>query len=75
MRSNQDSTEVKNDVNGREGMVLVRCLRKAIYKSFWRQGEIRLRFEVADIEGRGTYQRSRVKGGTDLNPPSVKMGG
>ena len=34
VRPNQDSTEVKNDVNGREGMVSVRCLRKAIHGSF-----------------------------------------
>ena len=72
--SNQDSTEVKNDLNGRTGMVLVRCLRKAIYWRFGRQGEIRSRFQVSDIEGRGTYQRSQVEGGTDLTPPSWHQG-
>ena len=25
--------------------------------------------EVVDIEGRGTYHRSRVEGGTELTPP------
>ena len=70
VRSNKDSTEVKNDVYGRTGMVSVRSLEKEIYERFWRQGEIRSRFEVSDIEGRGTYQRSRVEGRTDLNPPS-----
>ena len=70
VRSNQDSTEVKNDVNGRKGMVSVSSLGKEIYGRFWHHEEIRLRFQVSDIEGRGTYQRSRVEGGTDLTPPS-----
>ena len=32
-------------------------------------------FEVADIEGRGTYHRRLVQGGTDVTPPQLDTGG
>ena len=70
VRSDQDRIDVKNDVNGREIMVSIRCSEKVIYGKFRSQGEIMWRVEVADIKGRGTYQRSLVEGGTDLNPPA-----
>ena len=69
MRLDQDGIDVKSDVNGREGMASIRCSRKAISGRFWRQGKIGLRVEVADIEGKGDYQRSRFKGGTEIIPP------
>ena len=68
--SDQGGIDVKNDVNGREEMVSIRCLGKAIYGSFCLQGEIRWRVQVGDIEGRIIYQRSRFEGGTDLSPPA-----
>ena len=37
LRSDQDGIDIKIDVNGREGMVLIRYLGKAIYGIFWRQ--------------------------------------
>ena len=61
--SDQGGIDVINDFNGREEMVSIRCLGKAIYGSFWRQGEIRWRVQVGDIEGRIIYQRSRFEGG------------
>ena len=64
-RSVLNEIDIKIDVNGK---VLIRCSGKAIYGRFWRQGEIRWKVEVADIEGRGTYHMSRVEGGTDLTP-------
>ena len=70
VRLDLDDIDVKNDVNGREGMVSIRCPGKAIYGRFWSQENIRSRFEVADIEQRGTYQRSRVEGGTKFTHPS-----
>ena len=51
-------------------MVLIRRLGKEITGRFRCQGKIRLRVEVAGIEGRGAYQRSRFEGGTDLIPPA-----
>ena len=50
VRSDQYGIDVENDVNGREGMFLVRCLWKALYERFWSQGDIMWRVEVADIE-------------------------
>ena len=69
LRSDQDGIEVKFDVNGRYEIVYIRYLGKVIYGIFWRQREIRWRVEVDDIEDRGTYQRIRVEGGTELTPP------
>ena len=46
--------------------VSIRYLGKLIYGIFWRQGYIWWKIEVSDIEGRGTYQKIRVKGGTDF---------
>ena len=66
--SDQGGIDVKNDVNGREEMVSIRCLGKAIHGRFWRQGDIRWRVQVDEIEGRIIYQRSRFEGGTDLSP-------
>ena len=37
--SDQGGIDFKNDVNGREEMVSIRCLGRAIYGRFWRQGE------------------------------------
>ena len=55
-------------------MVSLTCLDRAIYDRIRIQGEIRWRIEVAAIKGRGTYQRSRVEGVTDLSPPSLTPG-
>ena len=74
MKTEQYGVDVKSDVNGREGIVSVRRLGKAIIGRFWRQGNIRLRFEVDDIEGRGDYWRSRFEDGTDLVSPSLTLG-
>ena len=59
-----------SDVNGRKGMVLIRRLGKTITGIIWHQVKIRLRVEVAVIEGRGAYQRRRFEGGTDIIPPA-----
>ena len=69
VRLDQDGTEFKSDVSGREVMVLIQCSGKEIYGICWNQGEIRWMVEVTDIEERGNHQRRRVKGGTDLTPP------
>ena len=66
--SDQGGIDVKNDVNGREEMVSIRCLEKATYGSFWRQGKIRWRVQMDNIEGRIIYQRSRFEGGTEPVP-------
>ena len=66
VRLDQDSIDIKHDANGREGMVSIRCLGKAIYGRFWCQGEIRWRVAVADIEWRETYLRNQVEDETDL---------
>ena len=60
VRSDQYGIDVKNDVNGRERIVLVRCLWKEFYGRFWCRGDIMWRIEIDDIEERGTHQRSRV---------------
>ena len=72
VRSDQDGIDVNIDVNGK---VSIWCLGNAIYERFRRQENIRWRFEVADIEGRGNYHRSQVEGGTDLTPPQLDTGG
>ena len=68
MRSDQEGIDAKRDVNGREGMFLIRRSGKAIYGIFRSQRNIWLRVEVDDIEGRGAYCRSQFKGGTGLIP-------
>ena len=65
MRLDQDRIYVKSDFNGR---VSIRCSGKA---SMGDQVE----GEVADIEGRGTYNRNQVEGGADLTPPSLTTWG
>ena len=55
-------------------MVLIRRLGKTITGIIWHQVKIRLRVEVAVIEGRGAYQRRRFEGGTDITPPSLTLG-
>ena len=50
VRLDQDKIDAKIDVNGK---VSIRCSGKEIYGRFWRQGEIRWRVEVDDIEGGG----------------------
>ena len=57
MRSDQEGIDAKSNVNGREGMFLIRRSGKEIYGRFLRQGNIWLGDEVADIEGRGAYWR------------------
>ena len=73
VRLDQDRIYIKSNVNGRE-MASIRWSGKAIYGRFWRQGDIRWRCEVTDIEGRGTYQRSRAEDGTDLTPQYWQRG-
>ena len=68
MRSDQERFKVKSNANGREGMVLIRRLGRAIYGRFWCQGKIWLSAEVDGIEGRGAYRRRRLYGGTELIP-------
>ena len=50
MRSDEDGIDLKSDVNGREGIVLITRSGKAVSVRFLRQGKVRLRVEVADIE-------------------------
>ena len=68
VRLDQGGIDVKSDVNGREGIVLIMCSRREIYGRAKHQGKIWLRSEVADIECRGAYCRSLFEGATDLIP-------
>ena len=52
----------------------IRRLGKPIIGILWRQNNIRLRFEVANIEGRGAYWRSWFECGADLIPPAWHRG-
>ena len=70
VRTDQDRIGVKSDINEREVIVLIRRLEEVNAARFWRQGNIRLRVEVAGIEGKGDYQRSRFEGRADLTPPA-----
>ena len=49
-------------------MVFIWRSEKEMFGKFWRQGNIWLRAEVTDIEGRGAYRRNRFEGGNDLIP-------
>ena len=69
MRSDEDGIDLKSDVNGREGIVLITRSGKAVSVRFLRQGKVRLRVEVAGIKWRGAYCRSQFKGGTNFIPP------
>ena len=69
MRLDQDRIDVISDVNRRGGMVLISIPGKEITGRFWSQGKIRLRVEVAAIEGRGSYWRRLFEGGNELIPP------
>ena len=55
-------------------MVSIRCLGGLITARFCSQGNIRLRVELVVIEGKGAYQRSGFKGGTDLIAPAWHQG-
>ena len=49
VRLDQDGTEFKSDVSGREVMVLIQCSGKEIYGICWHQGEIRWMVEANNI--------------------------
>ena len=64
MKSDDDKIDVKIDVNEN---ALMMCLGKKIYGRFRVKGN-QVEGDVAYIEGKRTYHRSRVKGGIDLTP-------
>ena len=67
----QDKIDVKISVNGK---VYIRCLGKAIYGRFWRQGEIRWRVRWLTLKG-GELITGSESGVGLTSPPQLDTGG